>query len=117
MRLADRVAIVTGAAQGIGRAYALGLAAEGAKVVVADILEGTETVEAIREHGDSAIDIPTDVSDEASTRALAETTVQQFGRIDILVNNAAVFVNLYPLKDFDEIAVEEWDKVRQASLA
>jgi len=116
MQLPDKVAIVTGAAQGIGRAYALGLAAEGARVVVVDILQGTDTVEAITKDGGVAVDIPTDVSDEASVNALAEAAAKQFGRIDILVNNAAVFVDVYPMKDFDEIPVEEWDKVMAVNL-
>ena len=116
MQLQDKVAIVTGAAQGIGQTYALGLAAEGARVVVADILEGAQTIEAIHKTGGVALDIPTDVSEEASVRSMVESTVRQFGRIDILVNNAAVFAALYPLKDFDQIAVEEWDKVMAVNL-
>jgi NAD(P)-dependent dehydrogenase (short-subunit alcohol dehydrogenase family) len=116
MQFHDKVAIVTGAAQGIGRAYAQGLAAEGAKVVVADVLEGTETVEAITKAGGIATDIPTDVSNEVSVRAMVEVVVRQFGRIDVLVNNAALFVALYPLKDFDQITVEEWDTVMAINL-
>jgi len=116
MQLKDKVAVVTGAAQGIGQAYALGLAAEGARVIVVDVQEGTRTVEAIAQAGGSAVDIPTDVSDEASVRSMVEATVRQFGRIDVLVNNAALFVALYPLKDFDQITVEEWDRVMAVNL-
>jgi NAD(P)-dependent dehydrogenase (short-subunit alcohol dehydrogenase family) len=116
VQLQDKVAIVTGAAQGIGRAYALALAAEGAKVAVADIVEGAETVEAITKAGGVAVDLPTDVSDEASVEAMVDAVVRQFGRVDILVNNAAVFVAVYPLKDFDQISVDEWDKVMAVNL-
>lgn len=116
MRLKDRVAIITGSAQGIGRAYALGLAAEGAKVVVADILKETDVVEAIRQAGGTAINIPTDVTQESSVQAMVAATHQEFGRLDILVNNAALFVSLYPLKDFDAISVDEWDKVMAVNL-
>jgi NAD(P)-dependent dehydrogenase (short-subunit alcohol dehydrogenase family) len=116
VQLQDKVAIVTGAAQGIGRAYALALAAEGAKIAVADIVEGVETVEAITKAGGVAVDLPTDVSDEASVEAMVDAVVRQFGRVDILVNNAAVFVAVYPLKDFDQISVDEWDKVMAVNL-
>jgi NAD(P)-dependent dehydrogenase (short-subunit alcohol dehydrogenase family) len=116
MQLTDKVAIVTGAAQGIGRAYAYALASAGAQVVVADILPSTETAEEIVKGGGVALDVPTDVSDKQSTQALAEATVERFGRIDILVNNAAVFVDVYPLRDFDRITVEEWDRVMAVNL-
>lgn len=116
MQLQEKVAIVTGAAQGIGQAYALGLAAEGAKVVVADVLDGIQTVQAIVKAGGIALDVPTDVADEASVHSMVEATVGQFGRVDILVNNAALFVALYPLKDFEDITVEEWDRVMAVNL-
>lgn len=116
MRLKDRIAIVTGAAQGLGRAYALALAAEGAKVVVADILKEAEVVEAIRQAGGEAINVPTDVADEGSVQSMVETAIQQFGGVDILVNNAAIFVAVYPLKEFEAISVAEWDKVMAVNL-
>ena len=116
MRLQERVAIVTGAARGIGRTYALGLAREGAAVVVADILDGTETVGSIEQEGGSGLYVRTDVSDESSVRSMVERTAAEFGGVDILINNAAVFVALYPLKDFDKIPVEEWDKVMSVNL-
>ncbi len=96
MRLKDQVAIVTGGGQGIGRAYALRFAREGASVVVADInLEGAQAVAAEA----AALGVPTaavrvDVSDEASCAALAAAAVERFGRIDVLVNNAAIFHGL-----------------------
>jgi len=116
MPLRDRVAIVTGAAQGIGRAYAIGLAEEGAKVVAADILSSAKTVKAIHAKGGVAIDVCTDVSEEKSVRMLVDRTFAEFGRIDILVNNAAIFVAVYPLRDFTEVTVETWDKVMAVNV-
>ena len=116
MELQDRVAIVTGAAQGIGKAYALGLAQAGAKVVVADVLDTADTVSAITEAGGMAISAGTDVADEASVQAMVEAALAAYGRIDILINNAAIFVSVYPMKDFDQISLEEWDEVMAVNL-
>lgn len=115
MRLKDRVAIVTGGARGIGRAYALRLAQEGAKVVIADILDGKETVEAIARQGGEAIYIRTDVTSQESTQEMARKTVENFGRIDILINNAAFFATLIK-RPFYEIPPEEWDAVMAVNL-
>ncbi len=115
MRLKDRVAIVTGAARGLGRIYALRLAKEGAKVVVADILDGKETVDAVAAQGGEALYVNTDVTSEQSTQEMARKVVERFGRIDILVNNAALFGDLVK-KPFWEIPVNEWDKVMAVNL-
>jgi len=115
MRLKDKVAIVTGSARGLGRAYALRLAKEGAKVVVADVLDGTETVDAITAQGGEALYVRTDVTSEESTREMAAKTLERFGRIDALVNNAALFADLVK-KPFWEIPVAEWDKVMAINL-
>jgi NAD(P)-dependent dehydrogenase (short-subunit alcohol dehydrogenase family) len=115
MRLKDKVAIVTGSARGLGRAYALRLAKEGAKVVVADVLDGTETVDAITAQGGEALYVRTDVTSEESTREMAAKTLERFGRIDALVNNAALFADLIK-KPFWEIPVAEWDKVMAINL-
>ena len=90
--LEDRVSIVTGAGQGIGRAIALGLAEAGADIVVADIVaEGTEKVaEEVRALGRRALPVRVDVSDEASAKAMADAAVAEFGRIDHLINNAGI---------------------------
>lgn len=109
MRLQDRVAIVTGGAQGIGRAYSLGLAREGCAVVVADLVAGDAVVAEIEEAGGRAAAIRVDVSDEESTNAMAATAVDRFGRIDALINNAGYFKHVFR-GPFDEIDVDEWDK-------
>jgi NAD(P)-dependent dehydrogenase (short-subunit alcohol dehydrogenase family) len=109
-RLAGKVAIVTGAAQGIGRTYAEELSKAGAAVVVTDIATSRETVEAIRVAGGRAIDMVADVTDRASLDRLVEETVNAFGRLDILVNNAALFGKL-AMRGFADIPQDEWDRV------
>ena len=109
-RLAGKIAIVTGGAQGLGATYAKALAAEGAKVTIADILDGAAVAEDIRQNDGEALSLKTDVTDEAAVQAMAAETLQAFGRIDILVNNAAVYATLEP-KPFEEIPLAEWDRV------
>ncbi|HLW18663.1 MAG TPA: SDR family oxidoreductase [Actinomycetota bacterium] len=96
MRLQDKVAIITGAGQGLGRAYALRFVAEGAKIAIADINDANaeQVAKEIEAAGGEAIALHTDVSDEASTQAMADATVEKWGRIDILLNNAGVFFDL-----------------------
>jgi NAD(P)-dependent dehydrogenase (short-subunit alcohol dehydrogenase family) len=109
------VAIVTGGAQGIGRAYILRLAEEGAKVVIADIGDGTGAAEAVKNQGGEALALRTDVTDEKSTQEMAQETVARFGRIDVLVNNAAFFSTIVK-KPFHRISGDEWDKVMGVNL-
>ena len=111
-RLDGRVAIVTGGAKGIGVHYARALAAEGARLMIADIADGKEIAAALaREHGaNSVASSVTDVSDEGAVKALVAKTVERFGKIDILVNNAALFAPLQETK-FTEIDVALWDRV------
>jgi 3-oxoacyl-[acyl-carrier protein] reductase len=96
MRLAEKIAIITGAAQGIGRAYALRFAREGAHVVVADLRveAARETAAECSRLGPEAIALAVDVADEAGTRAAADEVARRFGRIDVLVNNAAIYYDL-----------------------
>ena len=114
-RLDERVAIVTGGAQGIGAAYAKGLAAEGARVVIADVNSGADVVGEIEATGGTALDVITDVSDGAACEAMVARTVETFGRVDILVNNAAVFAKIGQ-KPFMDIGLEEWDTVMAVNI-
>ena len=93
-RIEDRVAIVTGAAQGIGATYAKAMAKEGASVVIADVDDGQPVVDEIREEGGEAFNLVTDVSDEKSAANMVSETVDRYGKIDILVTNAAIFGKL-----------------------
>lgn len=114
MRLAGQVGIITGAGQGIGRVYALRFAREGARVVLADINEaGARAVaEEIAAFGGEAVAVRTDVSDEASCAALAATTLERFGRIDVLLNNAAIFHGL----DRQNQTLDYFNKVLSVNL-
>jgi 3-oxoacyl-[acyl-carrier protein] reductase len=96
MRLQDKVAIITGGGQGIGRAYALRFAREGARVVIADVNDANAAAVAgeIEGLGKTCMAAKVDVSDESSCTALADAVQERFGRIDILVNNAAIFHGL-----------------------
>jgi len=108
--LKDKVAIISGAAQGIGAAFAVGFAKEGARVVIADILDGKEVAETIGKSGGEAIFARTDVTKQNECDALADVASDRFGSIDILVNNAAVFGDLVT-GPFMEISEEEWTRV------
>ena len=115
MQLKDKVAIVTGGAQGIGKVYALRLAAEGAKVAVTDILDTEPVVSEIIGQGGEAIALRNDVADQESTQAMARDTMERFGRIDVLVNNAALFAPI-PARPFEEIPLDEWDQVMSVNV-
>lgn len=105
MRLKDNVAIVTGAGRGIGRAIALALAKEGASVVVADREPGHETVKMIQELGRSGLYVQVDVRDAASVQHLISRTIEEFGKVDVLVNNAGVFI----FARVEDMTEEQWD--------
>jgi len=110
MRLANKVAIITGAGSGLGRASAILFAKEGAKVVVADINDagGEETVAAISSNGGEAIFVHTDVSKASDAKNLIKTAKDKFGKIDILFNNAGVPHRPMPVEDLDESL---WDHI------
>jgi 3-oxoacyl-[acyl-carrier protein] reductase len=118
-RLEGRVSIVTGGGHGIGKAYCEGLAAEGSAIAVAEIDgDAAERVaSSLRATGVKAIEIATDVSDEESTQRMAERTLSAFGRIDVLVNNAAVFATI-PISrvPLEQLSVHEWDRVMSVNL-
>lgn len=118
-RLDDRVIIVTGGANGIGRAYADGFVREGAKVVIADIDEPAARTAAreIEASGGDALALNVDVADVASTEAMASATLDCFGRIDGLVNNAAIAIRVKHVNaPMEELPVEEWDRVIAVNL-
>jgi NAD(P)-dependent dehydrogenase (short-subunit alcohol dehydrogenase family) len=116
-RLAGRTAIVTGGAVGIGRHYSEALAAEGAEVMVADIVDGAAVAADIAaKYGrNSTASHIFDVSDEKQVKALVAKTVERFGKIDILINNAALYAPLPTLK-VQEIDVELWDRVMAINI-
>jgi NAD(P)-dependent dehydrogenase (short-subunit alcohol dehydrogenase family) len=116
-RLDGRVAILTGGAKGIGQHYAHALAAEGARLMVADIADGGEVAAAIaRDHGaNSVASCVTDVSDEGAVKSLVAQTMERFGKIDILINNAALFAPLQETK-CTEIDAGLWDRVMAINL-
>ena len=115
--LANKTAIVTGASSGIGRAIALKFAAEGASVVIADTVErpiegGESTVGMIRAAGGTAIYIRTDISDWSAVDALVGAAVAQFGRLDVMVNNAAIYTST----NLIETTPEQWNRVIGVNL-
>jgi len=115
MRLKDRVAIVTGGAQGLGRTFALKLSSEGASVVLADIKDSSLVQKEIESKGGKALSLFTDVADEESTEQMAAQTIERFGRIDILINNAAIYEGLRR-KSFMELDLNEWDRVMNVNI-
>ena len=114
MRLQNKVAIITGAASGIGRATAELFAEEGGKVVVADInsVEGEQTVSNIRSKGGEALFVCADISKEEDAKRISGEAVKAYGRIDILVNNAAAFV----FKGLEEATVEDWQRALSVNI-
>ncbi|MGH2859455.1 MAG: SDR family NAD(P)-dependent oxidoreductase [Solirubrobacteraceae bacterium] len=115
--LSERVAIVTGAGGGLGLEFALALATAGARVACVDLIADAAqaTADAVRDAGGEAVAVVADVADEAATRAMAQSTIEAFGAIDALVNNAAVYAGLERCR-FDEISVVEWDRVMAVNL-
>ncbi len=117
MRLESKVAIVTGASSGIGRSIALRFAEEGAEVVVADIQEkpregGKPTHQKIKDKDGEAIFVETDVSSKESVEVMFQKTIEEFGRVDVVVNNAGIFMQS-KVEDLNE---DEWDKLMEVDL-
>ncbi len=114
MKLKDKVAIITGAAQGIGAAFAVGYAKEGAKLVIADIVDASDTVADVSKAGSEAIFVKTDVTQQNQCDVMAKAAADRFGSIDILVNNAAMYANIVK-KPFADITTEEWNRVMEVN--
>jgi 3-oxoacyl-[acyl-carrier protein] reductase len=115
MRLEGKVAIVTGAGRGLGKAYCLRLAQEGANVVATDIIDTAGTVQEIESQDGTAIGLNVDVTSAQDTLRMAEETVAKFGRIDVLVNNAGVLYGLQRMP-FEDIDPQLWDKVMAVNV-
>jgi len=115
--LRDRVVIITGGGQGLGRTYAHNFAAQGAIPVIAELNEenGARVVQEIEQPGGRAFSFRTDVSDEASTLAMAEAALSAHGRIDCLINNAAVFSKI-TIAPFWELPVDEWKSAMDVNI-
>jgi 3-oxoacyl-[acyl-carrier protein] reductase len=114
-RLRGRIALVTGAASGIGKAIAIAFAREGADVIVADKVAehlAADVLAGIRGHGGEALFLHTDVSDEQSVRSMAQAALARFTRVDILVNNAGIFTESL----VENLSIEDWDRVINTNL-
>lgn len=112
-RLAGRVAVVTGGGKGIGAHYVRALAQAGARVAAVDIDAdaAVATAERLRGQGAEVVGMPVDVSDAASVERMVAQVVERFGRLDVLVNNAALFSVLMPRRAFQDLKPEDWDRV------
>jgi NAD(P)-dependent dehydrogenase (short-subunit alcohol dehydrogenase family) len=108
--LRGKTVVVTGAATGIGQAFALSCAGQGAHVVAADMHDASQTVAAIEQAGGKALAVKVDVADNDSTQAMAAAALARFGRIDGLINNAAYFREV-KLTPFEEIGIDVWERI------
>jgi NAD(P)-dependent dehydrogenase (short-subunit alcohol dehydrogenase family) len=115
MDVRDKVVVITGAARGIGQHFAKSLAAAGARIVAADINDCADTLDLVRNVGPEAIGVRLDVGDAASALMMAEAAVRAFGRIDALVNNAALYGALKGGR-FDAIAEADWDRAMAVNV-
>lgn len=115
MRLKGRTAIVTGGASGLGRAFTQRLAADGADIVIADLQDAQAAAADLEKRGSRAVGVAADVSRESDAGRIAEAALQAFGRIDVLVNNAAYF-SAIARGPFEKITAEDWRKVMDVNV-
>ncbi|MFQ5547890.1 MAG: SDR family NAD(P)-dependent oxidoreductase [Woeseia sp.] len=115
MKFINKVVIVTGAARGLGQEYARHFARAGAKVAVNDLRDCTETLKAIEGEGGEGLATTTDVTSARDAKAMAEAVIEKFGRIDVLVNNAALYGSL-TFAPFDELDEKEWDATMDVNV-
>ena len=115
MSLEGKTVIVTGAGRGLGKAYSEALAEEGATVVAADIRDTSNTVTRINEQGGKAIGLSLDVAQMDSCQDMADKAISQFGSIDVLINNAALYGDISGGR-FDELSEEQWDDVMTVNI-
>lgn len=115
MSVKDKVIVITGAARGIGQEYAVQFAALGAHVVVGDISDSGETVARVKAAGSEAVAVKLDVTDAASCEAMAKAALDAFGRIDAIVNNAALYGGLKGGR-FDTISEPDWDATMNVNV-
>ena len=112
MRFKEKTAFVTGAAKGIGKATAIGLAKGGANVILADIQDTTETYEVVHQYTDRVMQIKLDISREEDAKKAIQDSISKFGKVDILINNAAIF----PMSDFLNSSSDQWKKVIDVNI-
>ena len=108
MEVRDKVVAITGAARGLGQEFATSLAASGARVVVGDVNDCADTLDSVKQAGPEGVGVSLDVTDAGSARAMIEVALQAFGRVDALINNAALYGALHGGR-FDAIEEAEWD--------
>jgi NAD(P)-dependent dehydrogenase (short-subunit alcohol dehydrogenase family) len=115
MKFENKVVIITGAARGLGQEYARQFARRGARVVVCDIRDCSETLALIKEEGAAGLSVRTDVTSASSTVKMAEAAIEEFGGVDVLINNAALYGSLTfaPLEQLDEV---EWDAAMNVNV-
>jgi len=108
MDVQDKVVAITGAARGLGQEFAKSLAAAGARVIAGDVNDCSDTLDLVKKAGTEGVGVRLDVTDPGSSRAMVEAGVQAFGRLDALINNAALYGALHGGR-FDQIDEAEWD--------
>jgi NAD(P)-dependent dehydrogenase (short-subunit alcohol dehydrogenase family) len=116
MRLENKVAIITGSARGMGRVFALRFAKEGARLTICDVLDCTPVAEEIKAIGGEVLVLKTDVTSEKNTAEMVKKTVDRFGKIDILVNNAALIGGKGFMKPPEQLVAEDWDKILAVNI-